>query len=29
VMVPSFLRVLAVVPLDEATWLQCYGEGRM
>jgi hypothetical protein len=26
---PCFVRVLAVVPLDEKTWLSCYGEGRM
>lgn len=26
---PNFVRVLAVVPLGEAEWLRCYGEGRM
>jgi len=27
--VPGYVRVLAVVPLDEPTWLNAYGEGRM
>lgn len=28
-LVPGFVQVLAVVPLSKATWLSCYGEGRM
>lgn len=27
--VPKFEKVLAVVPLSEAQWLNCYGEGKM
>lgn len=27
--VPMFLRVLAVVPLTEAQWINSYGEGRL
>ncbi len=27
--VPGFRRVLAVVPYDEVTWINAYGEGRM
>lgn len=27
--IPMFLRVLAVIPLSQESWINAYGEGRM